>query len=267
MIEVWSGEPINIPFKSTINPAPTGPDFIWSVRSFDPFITITGPTTGTGNITGLIAENTSLASDGTITFEVQGKNIASEGGCLGPVLQFTVTILKAPKANALDLVACSDAVSGTTATVNLRNLETSVAGADPVPADVTIKWYTDITLTTQIAPANLNAYVVQNGIPVYALVTYVPTGCTKAVPVRYTVNPGVGIAVSVNNVDCAGANDGEITVNLTGGTPSFSYSLDGGGFITVPASTYAFTLHPWWNFTYYRRKRLEGMYSHENQCC
>jgi len=243
---ICSGTPINVAFTSAMNPPPTGPDFLWSVRAFDPNIAITGPVSGTGDIVGMIATNTSLTADGTITFDVQARNNSAtymEGDCLGPVMTFTVTILKAPAANAQILEACSDAVSGTSATVNLKNLETSVT-SDPVPADNTITWYNapaPFSAATQIPTANLAAYTVQNGIPVYAVVKYTTTGCTNAVPVRYTVNPGLKFDLTVNDVACAGKNDGEINVNVTGGTPSFQFSINSEPYITVPTgNSFAF---------------------------
>lgn len=243
-IVLCNGDPLNITFTSTASAAPNpDADYIWSVRSFDTYVNITGPTTGTGSIAGMVLDNTSQTADGTVIFEVQGKNSAVEGECIGPVLQFTVTIRKSPKATSLDLTACSDAPNGTTYTANLKDLEAAIVQQDPVPADTKITWHTNPApfIPGDIIPAaSLTAYVMQNNIPVYAEVEYLPTGCKNVATIRYTVNPSVGVSTTKVDVDCFGSDNGQITVNVTGGTPSYSYRINGGPFINLAASTYTF---------------------------
>jgi hypothetical protein len=120
---ICNGDPLNVTFSSTNNP---DADFLWIVKSYDPWVTVTGPAAGLGNISGMMITNTSLTQDGTVTFGVKGKNQPTEegpGGCDNPEQIFVVTILSSPVANAQSLSACSDAPGGNTYTTDLQALE------------------------------------------------------------------------------------------------------------------------------------------------
>ena len=242
-----NGDLLNVTFTSPNN---ADADFLWIVKSYDPFVTISSTAAGLGNIANMIITNTSLTQDGTVTFEVRGKNSPTEegpGGCNNPPQTFVVTILKSPVANAQNLSACSDIPGGTTYTTDLQALEPIVT-PDATSPDIQITWYeSDPRLgpATIIAGPGLNAYVVNDGVPVFVEVIYLPTSCKAIVPVQYTVYPNVSFANTTSNfngfnLSCNADNSGEIDINVLTGTPSFSYRIDGGPFINAGVTNYNF---------------------------
>jgi len=242
-----NGDLLNVSFTSANNPDAT---FEWLVKSYDPFITINSPGGGIGDITNMIVANTSQTLDGTITFEVKGKNPLTEDspeGCDNPVQTFVVTIKKSPVANAQNLKACSDAPGGNTYTANLKSLEIAIT-PDAGDPDTRIVWYrTDPRLgpATVIPDVDLTAFVMGDGTPVFVEVEYVPTTCKKVVAVQYTVNPNVSITSTISdfngfNLSCNADNTGEISVDVLTGSPVYAFRIDGGPFINAGTTTYDF---------------------------
>ncbi len=240
-----NGDLLNVAFSSPNN-ADAG--FLWIVTSYDPHITLGSPAAGSGNISDMIINNTSLTLDGTVNFEVRGKNPPSEEGideCLNPVQTFAVTVRKSPVANAQVLTACSDVPGGNTYTADLKVLEPSIT-PDAGDPNTSITWYQDAGLTIQIPDdGTLASYVMTDNIPVYVVVEYIPTSCRRMVTVRYTVNPQISITNTLSNfngfnLDCNADNSGQIRVDVLTGTPVYSYRIDGGPFINAGTSNYSF---------------------------
>jgi gliding motility-associated-like protein len=242
-----NGDLLNVDFISTNNP---DADFEWIIKSYDPHITISSPAAGFGDIVNMILTNTSLTLDGNITFEVKGRNPPTEegaDGCENPVQTFVVTIRKSPIANVQNLMACSDTPGGDTYTADLKLLEPAIT-PDAGDPDTRITWYvTDPRLgpAAVIPDADLTAYLMNNGVPVFVEVEYLPTTCTRVVAVTYTVNPNVSIGTTLSdfngfNLRCNADNTGEIEVEVLTGSPVYSYRLDGGPFINAGTTTYSF---------------------------
>jgi len=246
VLPLCNGDLLNVPFSSLNNPDAS---FFWSVKTYDNWVIVGSPAAGVGNIANLALNNTSLTQDGTVTFEVYGKNPSTEespAGCANPVLTFVVTILKSPEANAQNITVCSDLPGGNTYTADLASLE-PIINTDGTP-NIKFVWYvTDPTLgpATAIPTGNLSSWVMGDNIPVFVEVTYLPTGCKKVVPVKYTVNPNVSVSSLESdyngfNLNCNNDNSGEIRVDVLTGTPVYAYRIDGGPFINAGAVTYSF---------------------------
>jgi hypothetical protein len=158
-----------------------------------------------------------------------------------------VTIRKSPIANVQNLMACSDTPGGDTYTADLKLLEPAIT-PDAGDPDTRITWYvTDPRLgpAAVIPDADLTAYLMNNGVPVFVEVEYLPTTCTRVVAVTYTVNPNVSIGTTLSdfngfNLRCNADNTGEIEVEVLTGSPVYSYRLDGGPFINAGTTTYSF---------------------------
>lgn len=245
---ICNGDLLNVTFTSPNN---ADADFLWVVTTYDPFVTINSPAAGIGDITNMILTNTSLTQDGTVTFEVSGKNQPAEegpGGCSNPVQTFVVTILKSPVANPQLITVCSDSPGGNTYTADLAALEPSITPDAGTP-DTKITWYrTDPRLgpATIIPVGSLNAFIVGDGIPVFVEIEYIPTTCKKVVAVQYTVNPGVSITHLESdyngfNLMCNADNTGEIRINVLTGSPDYAYRIDGGPYINAGVTTYNFS--------------------------
>jgi gliding motility-associated-like protein len=83
----------------------------------------------------------------------------------------------------------------------------------------------------------------------YTITARDANGCT--VTVSATVTQPLVLAGSINtqtNISCFGGNNGSVTINATGGTPTYMYSLNGGAavasstFNTLTAGTYTITV-------------------------
>ena len=240
-----NGDLLNVTFTSPNN---GDAGFLWIVTSYDSHITLGSSAAGSGNISNMILTNTSSTLDGTVTFEVRGKNPPSEEGideCLNPVQTFVVTVRKSPVANAQILSACSDVAGGNTYTADLEIIEPSIT-PDAGDPNTSITWFQDAGLTTQIPDdGTLNAYVMTDNIPVYVVVEYLPTSCRRVVTVRYNVNPRISISTTLSdfngfNLNCHADNSGQIRVDVLTGSPVYSYRIDGGPFINAGTNTYVF---------------------------
>lgn len=243
-----NGDLLSVAFASANNP---DADFYWAVKTYDPWVIVGSPAAGIGNITGLGLNNTSLTLDGTVTFEVYGKNISTEElptGCANPIQTFVVTIQKSPEANPQSLSACSDVAGGNTYTANLAALQPAI-NPDAATPDIAFVWYlTDPRLgaATVIPAGSLGAVVMGDNIPVFVEVEFLPTGCKKVVAVEYEVNPNASISTLASdyngfNLNCNNDNSGEIRVDVVTGSPLYAYRIDGGPFINANANTYNFT--------------------------
>lgn len=72
----------------------------------------------------------------------------------------------------------------------------------------------------------------------YSIVVKDSKGCTYTTSATLTNTPGpTGLAIATTNATC-GNNNGTITIGaITGGTPTYTYSFNGGGFISTSSFT------------------------------
>ncbi|HEY9044559.1 MAG TPA: gliding motility-associated C-terminal domain-containing protein [Ohtaekwangia sp.] len=236
---------LNVALTSANNSDAT---FFWTVKSSDSYISA-ATSAGQGDIQNLLLQN-SKSVDGIITFQVQGKNTATEGNCSGPAREFTVTVKPSPQADDVSKTVCSDTPGGNTYTANLKALESSVT-PNASDANTKITWYKSQTLnpTDEIPSASLSAYVMQDQVAVYAVVEYIPTGCRKTATITYTVNPSVSFTATPVDLLCNGQSNGEIKVSVTNGTPSYAFKIDNGLFVNSSTDPYIFTSLSGGNYT------------------
>ena len=64
----------------------------------------------------------------------------------------------------------------------------------------------------------------------YTITVMDDNGCTETTAATVFVNTLVVAAFQTQDISCAGGSDGEITVNVSGGSPDFQFSLDGTNF-------------------------------------
>ncbi len=82
----------------------------------------------------------------------------------------------------------------------------------------------------------------------YTITVIDANGCELELSATVAVNTLVVSASLINDISCFNANDGAITVNVSGGTPPYEYSLDGVNFQTdnsfggLTAGTYTVTV-------------------------
>ena len=81
------------------------------------------------------------------------------------------------------------------------------------------------------------------------VVTDFSSGCTGSTSVTIIQPAAIGVTISQTNVSCNGGATGSFLVNASGGTPSFTYSKDGGinyqasnAFTNLAAATYSVTV-------------------------
>ena len=125
------------------------------------------------------------------------------GTNISPMANENFTVRALPVAMDQTITICSDATLGTTATVDLTSLESTITGGSGLP----VIWYSDNSpLAGMIAsPAS---YVVTNAMPVFAEVDdgASPVNCTRVATVTYTVNSRP--ADPVNPVDAISCSSG-----------------------------------------------------------
>ena len=148
----------------------------------------------------------------------------SAGGCNNLTSSIAqITVNPNPVISEHDLLICS----GETFTVTPNNLN-----GDVVPPGTTFTWsvptispFGTISGTSAKAtPQNSISQTLVNNSKNLATATYTVTPISGSCSgtdfnVVVSVNPQINIAALINNITCAGANDGKITPNITGGIP------------------------------------------------
>ncbi|WP_246073843.1 PKD domain-containing protein [Fluviicola chungangensis] len=169
-------------------------------------VNISGPTTGSvveANTAGATANFTNLP-DGNYNYTVTGANGCTTSG--------TFTI-------GAGVVCCSVTAAGSNVLCN--GATTGSATATPVGlAPYTYSWTGG--QTTQTA-SNL-------GAGAYTVTMTDNSGCVATANVSITQPTALGGTLAAVNVSCNGSCNGSITVTPSGGTPGYTYSLNGGAF-------------------------------------
>lgn len=184
-------------------------------------LTVSGVTTG-GSIqwspaTGL--NNTSSATVialplSTTTYTVQ---LTDSTGLCSNTANVTV--------NVIDLIltpssTSSDCITGGSASV-------SVAGGS---GDYSYEWSNGGNTATidDLQPGDYSVIVTDNVL-----------GCQDSIVVNVPAGPGALVGnITFDNMTCAGANDGSVTISITGGTAPYTYSWSAiGGTVTTPNTT------------------------------
>ncbi len=111
---------------------------------------------------------------------------------------------------------------------NSGYIAVSVSGSFPTPAY-------DFSLNGS-SPGNQNIW---NNLPsgTYTIVVDDPNGCLDSITVSITSPPLLTATIFQTNVTCNSACDGTITPTITGGTPPYNYSLNGGVTFNNPPLT------------------------------
>ena len=120
------------------------------------------------------------------------------------------------------------------------SIQASVTGGTSA---YTFDW-TDATLASVGSGQNLSGV----GAGSYTLTVTDANGCTGTTSATITEPAAITVTATVTNPSCSNSNDGEITVTVGGGTPGFTYSLNGGAsqpsnvFSGLSAGTYSITV-------------------------
>ena len=169
-------------------------------------VNIAGPTTGSvveANTAGATASFTNLP-DGNYSYTVTGANGCTTNG--------TFTI-------GAGGICCS--VTASASNVLCNGATTGSATATPVGlAPYTYSWTGG--QTTQTA-SNL-------GAGAYTVTMTDNSGCVATANVSITQPTALGGTLAAVNVSCNGSCNGSITATPSGGTPGYTYSINGGAF-------------------------------------
>ena len=150
-------------------------------------------------------------------------------------------------------VTVSDAngFSFTTSPLSVTSPSAITVSADVVDDDVTVTASGGTgDLEYSIDGTNFQSSDVFNDLDndTYTITVRDENGCTETVDAIVAVNTMVVSASQTQAISCFGEDDGEITVNVGGGTPDFMYSLDGVNFQSsnifedLSAGTYTVTV-------------------------
>ncbi len=148
-------------------------------------------------------------------------------------------------------VTDSDGLTVTTNAITINNPPAITAAADVVDDDITVTANGGTgTLQYSIDGTNYQGSNVFENLAngVYTITVLDENGCTETTTAVVAVNTLVVNAVVVEEVSCTGEDDGTISANVGGGTPPYTYSLNGGPsqndptFDNLPAATYSITV-------------------------
>ncbi len=109
---------------------------------------------------------------------------------------------------------------------------------------ITYNWYDGTGLITSNATGTINNLPAGN----YSLIALDANGCSNTTVATVSMPAQVTIAnSSVSNVQCYGANNGSITVNVVGGTGAYTYDYNGNAAVSnvitnLPAGYYLITV-------------------------
>lgn len=119
-----------------------------------------------------------------------------------------------------DVTLAQTAIAPATCGLNNGSVTVSAAGGTAPTYTYSLGGPTNTTgVFTGLAPGNYTATVTDNN------------GCTETLPITIAASPGPVPFVDVlNNVACAGALTGSVTIGVTAGTAPLTYQLDAGAF-------------------------------------
>jgi len=236
---ICSGSPLNyIPANSGGNNMPTGVTFTWSAPTGNGF-------TGGGAQALAQASLNQVLINTTITPVVATYTITPQfGGCSG--IPFTVHVTVNPTAIVPNstLTLCSE----DTFTFN------PATAATLLPAGTTYSWSAptgNVTGGTSGSAQTLITGTLSNTsgttqTATYTIIPLSPDGNCNGTPfiLAVTVNPVFAASSTVSNyngfqISTAGANDGFINLNPTGGTGTYTYSWTGPAGFTASAQNIA----------------------------
>ncbi|WP_188771078.1 Ig-like domain-containing protein, partial [Emticicia aquatilis] len=108
----------------------------------------------------------------------------------------------------------------------------------------TLSWSTNVggstSATVSVTPINTGVSAINITYTV-TCTTSTNNGCTATDAVIVTVNPLPTVTLTPTNITCNGAKDGKILATGNGGTPQYTFSINGGAFTTPAAATNTFT--------------------------
>ncbi|RVT74959.1 PKD domain-containing protein [Flavobacterium sufflavum] len=219
--EICSGSSFTItPRSGGGDNVPSGTTYIWSTPVVSPSGAVSGAfaqSNQTTSISQSLTNNT--ANPATVTYTVS----PTAGSCPGP--DFKVTVKVNPLINASPVIRNSSCFDANDGAINL-----TVSGGIPFPtgSPYQFSWTgpNQFTSTAEdisnLAPGNYNLRITDNGS--------CPFSAT------YTVNQPAKFSFSgvKNDISCNNLNDGQINLNVSGGTAPYTYvwTKDGNPFST-----------------------------------
>jgi gliding motility-associated-like protein len=238
---VCSGNNVAVEVEAP-NVSGTNTSWSWTVQNITANLRGAQPGTSPSGNTALIDDviiNESFTA-GTVVYRVSAVT-ALGGKVCSNVTSVSVNVNPSPQVNQIpNTPICSTTPNnGLVREIDLTTLDSEIAD----PALVNIVWYNaDPLINPGAVIADPTLYEVQNGVPVFALVTNSDAfGCQAVVPVSYTVNNAVAMEISATNVTCHAANNGSIYAEVTtGGTAPFYFRKDGEPFASAPGNNYTF---------------------------
>ncbi|HRX30599.1 MAG TPA: gliding motility-associated C-terminal domain-containing protein [Tenuifilaceae bacterium] len=190
----------------------------------------TGATGPFSNITGATAQN---YTPGPLTQNTWYRRLVTSGSCINYSNVIAITVLPAVDNNTI--TADQD--------ICYNTIPVQLDGSTPTGGDGTYTYQWQSSTTNETGPfSDLGGATSQNYAPTSPLIQstwyrrIVNSGpCTDYYSnvIKVTVSPDFSVSsFNTTNPTCNGYNDGEATVNVTGGTPTYSYSWN-----TVPEQT------------------------------
>ena len=209
---ICSGNSFTItPDTSNGDIVPANTTYTWTAPTISPAGSITGASAETipqNNISQLLTNTTT--SPATVTYTVT----PTTGICNGTAFTVEITVNPAISANVTTTdINCFGANNG--------EITTNITGGVPFTTGTPYI----ITWTGPMGFTSSNT-TISNLIPGdYMLTVQDEGGCPFSE--TYTINEPTELILTVdieNSISCFGANDGELAVTITGGTPNYSYS-------------------------------------------
>lgn len=228
---------------SALNVSSTNTSWTWTVQSSTTNLRGAEPGSFANSNVAIIDDDVVNESftPGTVVYRVTAVTTMGGRSC-SSVLPVSVEVNPKPQVTPIpNTPICStssDPTDPLVSEIDLTGLEGSIAD----PSTTSIVWYElDPDTNPGAVIATPDNYPIGNGIPVYALVTGDAYSCSTVVPVTYTVNRAVALAITETNVNCYGANNGSIYAEVAqGGTAPFYFRKNTEPFASAPSNNYTF---------------------------
>jgi len=201
---------------------PAGTTYTWTVNTTSGSVTgaVGQPTTPASSISQTLTNNNNTSTS-AVEYTVTP---TAPGGC--PGIPFTITVTVRPAITIAETITHRSCFG-----VNDASIVVAINGGNPFAGpNYDIKWTSTtgpITNTTEvltgIAPGD------------YTIEVTDATNCKQSA--TYTVGEPADMKITTDvqtDVSCYGANDGEIKITVTGGTPGYTYDWLKDGFTITP---------------------------------
>ena len=177
-------------------------------------------------------------------FETSNVLINLNGGTLIPEI---VTITDANGCVEIDQITVQEALPITLGSSTITNISCYLGSDGQIEANIVgglppynFQWYSDINLTSPVPPVNIFNDSIITGVPAgsYFLSITDASGCNTVLPrfdIIETQSSSLSVSLNINQsfttLACYNDQDGQISVNVSGGTPfpgpHYEYTLNG----------------------------------------